>query len=192
MAPNELAIKAALDELRNTKNAAVREVCKRYGIPRSTLRRRIERAEPHVTAHSHTQKLPPADENSLVEWILRQNKDGRAPTQANVRDLALSVLRLRHPGRSDLKLGTNWIYNFRRRNPEIGACKAAMAGAGARTETVLNEIRDAGPETGKSRGDGRDLHQQADQAMKIPRRSARLPGSRQKYGVRKSHVSNAH
>ena len=123
MPVDEQAIAAALHEFKNTENASVQGLAKRFGIPRGTLRRRINCAEPHATAHQASQKLAPADENNLVQWILARERCGLAPEIEQLREMALHILQLRNPGRSDLILGKHWHYRFRQRHPEIACFK---------------------------------------------------------------------
>jgi hypothetical protein len=70
MAVDEQAIAAALHELENTENPSIRGLAKKYGIPRGTLRRRIDHAQPHATGHQAAQKLAPADEEHLMLGFL--------------------------------------------------------------------------------------------------------------------------
>jgi Tc5 transposase DNA-binding domain len=120
---DEEAIDAALDELETKENASIRGAAKRNGVLYPTLRKRLNGAEPHATAHQAAQKLLPADEENLVQWILARERSGLAPEIEQVREMALQIYRYRNLGKSDLELGINWHRRFFKRHPEITTFK---------------------------------------------------------------------
>jgi 4-hydroxybenzoate polyprenyltransferase len=88
----------------------------RHGVPRTTLRRRFNGAQPHRHAHEGAQRLTPVQEEHLVKWILQQEALGYAPTHAQVRAIAIAVLKRQGDHKN---LGKKWTNHFVRRNPVI-------------------------------------------------------------------------
>jgi hypothetical protein len=95
-----------------------RACVKHYGIPRSTFKDRLNGAEPHKTAHSNSQKLMPAEEDEIVQWILSEELVGTAVSYIQVQDIAEGILKRRQP---DGFLGHNWLDGFKTRQLEIVA-----------------------------------------------------------------------
>jgi hypothetical protein len=123
MPVDEEAIKAAQAELQINPNTSFRGVIRKYGLHRSTLQHREDGGLPHSIAHQAAQKLLPADEEYLVEWILALERSGIAPGNDQLCEMALLVLQLRNPNQSNQILGHNWHYRFRNRHPEIAPYK---------------------------------------------------------------------
>ena len=65
----------------------------RHGVPRNTLRGRLNGAQPHQQAHCDEQRLTAVQEEHLKLWILQQEALGYAPTHVQVRAIASSVLK---------------------------------------------------------------------------------------------------
>jgi hypothetical protein len=55
---------------------AVRTAATRHGVPRGTLRARLNGAQPQRTAHDDLQRLTASQEEHLKQWILRQEALG--------------------------------------------------------------------------------------------------------------------
>ena len=107
-------IQNALTDLQN--GVALATAATRHGVPRNTLRGRLNGAQPHRTAHCDGQRLTAIQEEYLELWILRQEALGYAPTHAQVRAIASGVLK-----REDdyEPLGKKWTSHFIRRHPAI-------------------------------------------------------------------------
>jgi len=123
MPVDEEAMSTALDELENSENTSFRGVAARHGLFYLTLRGRANGAQPHTTAHQGSQKLLPADEDNLVQWILARERSGLAPEIEQVREMALQIFKYRNPGKPDLKLGVNWHRRFFKRHLVITTFK---------------------------------------------------------------------
>ncbi|RII22746.1 hypothetical protein CUC08_Gglean013400 [Alternaria sp. MG1] len=88
----------------------------RHGDPRNTLRGRSNGAQPHQHAHNDEQRLTTIQEEHLKKWILQQEALGYAPTHAQVRTIAIAVLKRQ----GDCKnLGKKWTSHFVQRHPAI-------------------------------------------------------------------------
>ncbi|KAM9874815.1 transposase [Verticillium dahliae] len=110
----EDGINQALEAVLNGQS--LRKASAEWGIPRSTLRCRIQGTQPRDIAFSSQQKLSPTQEKHLVEWVRIQAALGLPPTHQQVRDFAERVLRLRGGAET---VGKYWFQAFLRRNPSI-------------------------------------------------------------------------
>lgn len=89
----------------------------KWGVPRRTLQSR-QQGE-HLSQDAQIQpaaRLSRKHEKRVVQWILKQEPLGYAPSAAVVRSVVLSILE----GMGDERpLGKGWITSFKKRNPEI-------------------------------------------------------------------------
>jgi len=88
------------------------------GVPRNTLRGRVDGAQPQRHAHSDEQRLTVVQEEHLELWILRQEALGYAPTHAQVRAIASGLLKRAGDHKP---LGKKWSNHFIKRHPAIKA-----------------------------------------------------------------------
>lgn len=103
--------------LRDIKNGvSVKLAVKRHGVPRGTLRDRLNGAQPHRLAHFDQLRLSADQEEHLKQWILRQEALGYAPTHGQVRAIANGVLKRQG---DDRPLGKKWSSHFVKRHPEV-------------------------------------------------------------------------
>ncbi|KAG7000767.1 hypothetical protein FocnCong_v013212 [Fusarium oxysporum f. sp. conglutinans] len=103
----EQDLQNAIVDVRN--GVAVRTAATRHGVPRGTLRARLNGAQPQRTAHGDQQRLTVNQEEHLKQWILRQEALGYAPTHAQVRAIASSVLKQQGDHKP---LGRKWSSHF--------------------------------------------------------------------------------
>ena len=76
MDSREVAIQSAIAEPNSGVRISQRAVCKKWGIPRSSLQARVRGYNPHAVAHSLQQRLTREQEELLVQLIL--DEDSRA------------------------------------------------------------------------------------------------------------------
>jgi hypothetical protein len=88
----------------------------RHGVPRTTLRDWISGSQQHRTAHSNMQRLSPEQEKHLTHWILQQEALNYAPTHAQVRAIATSILK---QAGDDRPLGKKWTSHLIQRHLEL-------------------------------------------------------------------------
>jgi hypothetical protein len=88
----------------------------RHGIPRATLYGRISGSQHHKSAHANVQRLSIAQEEHLARWILWQESLNYAPTHAQVRAIATSILK---QAGDYCPLGKKWTSHFIGRHPEL-------------------------------------------------------------------------
>jgi hypothetical protein len=111
---SESAINSAIADIES--GISLRKAAQRWGIPRSTLHRRVHGAVTRNEANKHNQRLSKQQESSLVQWIISQGDLGFAPTHQQVREFAARIVKA---GGDDQPLGKAWMEGFLRRNPEV-------------------------------------------------------------------------
>ena len=104
-------IQVAIADLHAGTYASVRAAAKAYGLPKSTLQRYYNGGTTRVISHQHRQRLTPSQEDFLAQWILDEDKRGRPPTRARVREMATRILLMNEDTN---KLGKDWIPSFLR------------------------------------------------------------------------------
>ena len=115
----EKSINSAIEDLKNGKFNSVRAASTAYKLPRTTLRDRLAGATNRNASHEHQQRLTPAQEDFLVDWILEQDLQGFPPSHARVREMASQILRMNG---DIIPLGKDWVTGFRKRNPKVSSC----------------------------------------------------------------------
>lgn len=104
----------AVEAIKN--GASIRQTSLQSGVPRTTLHNRLHGTQPHRTSSSVQQRLSPAQEASLTQWVLTQAALGLRPTHAHLKDFAERVLARQGDTRP---LGRRWIERFLGRNPVL-------------------------------------------------------------------------
>lgn len=94
----------------------VAKASKEYGIPRGTLRHRIEGAISLKERASHQKLISDYEETCLAHWIEVQAMVGQPPTHQTVRLAAESYLKAAGDTR---KPGKNWTLKFLARHPHL-------------------------------------------------------------------------
>ena len=110
----ESDIEAAIDARLN--GLPLRRAAAQFGIPESSLRKRLLGARSQSTAQQDRQRLSINEERQLATWILSQERLGYCPTYRQVRYIATKML-LRKGDTRDL--GRHWLDSFFRRNPDV-------------------------------------------------------------------------
>jgi hypothetical protein len=116
MDQRESMLQLALADLESGKYTSIREAAKAYNVPRSTLASRQNGILPRNAAHEQQQRLTPAQEEFLTDWILEQDLQGYAPSHTRVREMAARVLCM--DGDPE-PLGKAWVQKYIQRNPRV-------------------------------------------------------------------------
>ncbi|CAG9950939.1 unnamed protein product [Clonostachys rosea f. rosea IK726] len=112
---SESEINSAINDI--LAGLSVRFAAKKWAIPRTTLRRRLEDGFTRAQAHEHQQRLSKAEEERVRRWIVSQELLGYAPTHRQLRYIASQILQ----GRKDLEpLGRSWVNQFLSRQEGLG------------------------------------------------------------------------
>jgi hypothetical protein len=88
MDPKEVAIQNAINDLNAGVFKSQRKAAEAWGIPRSTLRGRLQGQQPHAIAHLNQQRLTPDQECFLVEWVLEEDTRAQPPSHPRIREMA--------------------------------------------------------------------------------------------------------
>ena len=128
MEPIDLAIGSWHSQLLlpPSERTSMRDIADQFGIPQSTLSRRVSGVSlPRSQAHIPHRALTTDEEDALVEYIRRMSLLGHPPPPHIVTEVALELLKNRvsmnpPPNRPTLPiLGHNWVARFRKRHPEL-------------------------------------------------------------------------
>jgi hypothetical protein len=105
--PTHIKIETAFNEWKASKGTIlINKVAFENGVHESTLRRRIGGLVSRKQAYEAMQKLTPAEERSLKEWILRLDEGGFPVRPCQITQMATEILVLR--GYTE-GLGKNWL-----------------------------------------------------------------------------------
>ncbi|KFY27073.1 hypothetical protein V493_03708 [Pseudogymnoascus sp. VKM F-4281 (FW-2241)] len=111
----EARIVLAINAIQSSDKLSVREVCRLYDVPRTSLQRRMNgytaRAETYANGHI----LTTTEEEAIVQYVLDLDMRGFPPRIASVKDMANLLLALR----STRRVGKQWAYRFVSRRQEL-------------------------------------------------------------------------
>ena len=108
-----------INVIHNSQVKSVRAEAIAFGILRSTLHDRLDRASDQTTAKQTTQRLTDEQERYLVVCIKELETQRNDPSRAMVRETASEILA---PYEASGPLGNHWVERFARRYPEILSC----------------------------------------------------------------------
>jgi hypothetical protein len=140
MAETEQAIQLAIADFTSGVFPSIRATARAHHLPESTLRSRINGGRSRRTAHEFQQRLTSAQEEFLVDWILEEDAQGRAPSHARTREMAARVLKMVNDTKP---LGQNWLSGFLQRNPRVAVCigrPLASTRAHGATQEALQDL----------------------------------------------------
>jgi hypothetical protein len=109
----------AAQSIQNQRISSQRRAASLYNVPRTTLRRRLQRV-PTIQAFNQTKrKLSSIEEQSLVEWILDLDRRGFPPHIIDVRRMADSLLFARGQNPPPSPVGKNWVSQWIKNQAEL-------------------------------------------------------------------------
>ncbi|KAF5356505.1 hypothetical protein D9757_014230 [Collybiopsis confluens] len=114
--PYEERIQAALADIECSAASgallSIRAAANKYEVARSTtLQDRHYGRLNRVDAHAHQQKLTPAQEDILVQWVKEQGRRGVPLSHSAIANHASDI--------AGIEIGKNWIHNFRKRHQDL-------------------------------------------------------------------------
>lgn len=138
-ATKEAAIQEAMSKYKNGEIKTVRAAAEQYGVPRSTLFRRIQGSKPRVHSHPEGQLLTPIQELALVDLILKLDDWGHPMKSHHVLAFAHQIQD------SDVKRypGKHWLQRFVNRHPTLASKVASRLDrerASCASDVVLAEF----------------------------------------------------
>jgi 4-hydroxybenzoate polyprenyltransferase len=120
-----------------TKGQSLRKTARHWGVPLTTLHSRLHGQESRSEAAIPKQRLSPAQEKRLTQWILTQNDLGLPPTHAQIKQFTQQILAVKGDHQP---LGKHWMQAFLRRNPSLRTQRAysreSVRVNGANTEVI--------------------------------------------------------
>lgn len=138
----EQALRDAVRAYRE-ENISIYEASRRYGVPWSTLKRRITNNDFDKKSLGPSSVLGGENENKIVKHIKKLQLHGFAPTRTEVRIMAFRLaeqLKLSHRFNVQTgKAGLDWLHLFLSRHPELSIRKSE----GVSQARVLNMNRQA-------------------------------------------------
>lgn len=115
----ERRIQAAIADVKDGKLSSVREAARKYTVPSTTLRNRMNgvTCRSHKWANSH--RMTPEEEESLVKWTLSAIEQHQtAPSRSEIEEMANSILAKRGTTVTET-VGESWVHNFLKRREEL-------------------------------------------------------------------------
>lgn len=104
--------------IKSEEISIITEAARRYNIPRSTLRDRVNghyfRAQKRPNGH----KLSRIEENLLVQWTISMDTRGGSPRHPMVREMADLLIQKRST-KVTTSTGQNWVTKFIKRHPAL-------------------------------------------------------------------------
>ena len=114
-------IALAMQAIQKNQISSIRKAAKFYNVPLSTLSTRLRGTQSKRGSKAINRLLLPAEEESLIKWILLMEKRGFPPFLINVKRMAQTLLERRDNTKKSRSIGKLWVYHFHQQNPSIKA-----------------------------------------------------------------------
>src|SRR6266699_2193787 len=111
----ETKITLAIEAIRTTKKMSIRRTIKTYDLLESSFRNRMKDMIPLAERYNGRYRLTPAEEETLLRYILDLDSRRFAPRIDNMEDIA-NILFTTY---STERVGARWIYCFIYQRPEL-------------------------------------------------------------------------
>ena len=105
----------ALQHIEETGESQAK-TAKKFSVTQPQISRRLSGVPSLKESHEKQLKLPPDRADRLIEWILREEKAGYAPTHDHVRALVKNLLVKSRVPESEAVVRHNWISRFLERH----------------------------------------------------------------------------
>jgi len=114
----EEKLQKAINHYANSVLANIRHSAERFGVPYSTLRGRLSRAQNCVAGQLKAQALTDYEENSIVRWCAQLDQWGHPQRLAVVWSMAQAIVQR---SEKDRHIGHHWLARFLKRHPELAS-----------------------------------------------------------------------
>ncbi len=101
---------------------SVRQAAKKYGVGKTTLQRRLNGVLSQKGRRAPNNKLQPAEERALVNWILEIARRGFPAYIIDVKRIATQLIIHRGSSTPPPEIGKLWVYRFLKRHLSVKAC----------------------------------------------------------------------
>jgi hypothetical protein len=106
--PRTERIILAIQAIKSDASLSQRHAAAVYNVPKTTLQRqRVKPASTHII-HHNASKLQRHEEDTIVQYIRKLDKQGFAPTLSYIQEIANQLLAARGGGQT----GDKWAYRF--------------------------------------------------------------------------------
>ncbi|KAJ5170649.1 uncharacterized protein N7500_003432, partial [Penicillium coprophilum] len=82
----------AIQAIKNRDIGSISLTARTFNVPRTTLRRRIDRIQYRANSRANYSKLTKIEEKSLKKWVLSIDSRGSAPRPSMVREIVDLIL----------------------------------------------------------------------------------------------------
>ena len=142
----EARIQEAIQEMEKDPKLKLRKAARDFGVPKSSLKDRLDGRQPRNKAQEHLMNLTLHEEKELVHWITTLMSRGYAPRYRTVQELAEIIQGRRVTGINDEsialvnydKFGKDWVARFMSRYPQLESARRKLIEA-ARIKDVSVE-----------------------------------------------------
>ena len=134
------AMETALDAVKNGES--ILRAAREHGVPRQTLRDRVNGKVVHGTKPGPKPFLSSTEENELSNFLLDVAKAGYGKSRKQVKDLAEAVARDKGRLTTSKKLSDGWFRRFMERQPHLSMRKGDPT-ANVRMDCLTKETMDA-------------------------------------------------
>ncbi|EKV12377.1 hypothetical protein PDIP_52670 [Penicillium digitatum Pd1] len=110
----------AIQAFKNQEISSIREVARRFNVPRSTLSTRLNGIQHRAISRANSHKLTDTEEESLQKWMFSMDARGSAPRPSMVQEMANVLLSHRGINPSST-VGKNWVTNYIKRHPNLSS-----------------------------------------------------------------------
>lgn len=114
---DEVAMQAAIDDIKSGKISSLRKASRKYGLCVETLRKRLNGVLSKKIAHANRRLFSPLQEDLIAQWILDSEREGTPRTRKDVVEFAGLIAA--QDGGSPIHVSDNWFSSFKKRHPEI-------------------------------------------------------------------------
>ncbi|KHC30077.1 Cirt family transposase [Candida albicans P76067] len=114
---DEVAMQAAIDDIKSGKISSLRKASRKYGLCVETLRKRLNGVLSKKIAHANRRLFSPLQEDLIAQWILDSEREGTPRTRKDVVEFAGLIAA--QDGESPIHVSDNWFSSFKKRHPEI-------------------------------------------------------------------------
>lgn len=102
----------AIEVFQNRGIPTITEAARRFEVPRSTLRIRVNGQQPRSETRANKHKLTQLEKELPLKWTLSKDSRGSAPRPAMVAEMANILL----AERCTQTVGVNWVFNYIKRH----------------------------------------------------------------------------
>lgn len=109
----------AVSAIKNGELSSVREAARKYAVPSTTLRNRLNGVTCRSQKRANCHKLISEEEDFLVQWIQSSvERHATPPSRSHIKEVANTLL-ANHGTTPVQTVGGSWVYNFIKRRAEL-------------------------------------------------------------------------